>query len=74
MRALRHGTGTGLVIVQDAELTPYGELFLGNQNDECEFCGRSMISRFGGIVSDNECPSCRADFQRLNAAGKLEVA
>lgn len=59
------------MIVDDAELTPYGELMLGDGNEECEFCGRSMISRFGGLLGRDECPSCEAEFALLNRAGKL---
>lgn len=40
--------------------------------DECEFCGRSIISRFGGVMS-NECDACADEFDLLNRAGKLEV-
>lgn len=40
--------------------------------DECEFCGRSIIARFGGDVT-NECDSCADEFELLNRAGKLEV-
>jgi hypothetical protein len=60
------------MIVNDAELTPYDEMIVGH-NDDCEFCGRSMMARFGGIVGTNECPSCSDDFHRLNDAGKLEI-
>ena len=47
----------------EGELTPYGKMLL-DQNPECEFCGRSIVARFGGIPSD-ECESCRADYQRV---------
>jgi hypothetical protein len=60
------------VIVNDAELTPYGEVMLDPMVD-CDFCGRSMISRFGGLIGANECDSCINDFNRLNQAGKLEL-
>lgn len=39
---------------------------------ECEFCGRSTISRFGGTIS-NECDSCADEFDLLTRSGKLEV-
>ena len=60
------------MIVDDAELTPWGEIMLAH-NTDCEFCGRSMMSRYGGIVATNECDSCRDEFKRLNDAGKLEL-
>lgn len=37
---------------------------------ECEECGRSLISRFGG-VADSECPSCADGFQLLVDAQKI---
>lgn len=58
------------MIVPDADLTPFGEAAL-ELNVDCEFCGRSMVARFGGLLGTNECPSCAHDFARLNAAGKL---
>lgn len=58
------------MIVDDAPLTPLGELTL-DVNTDCEFCGGSMISRFGGVVATNECPSCSDDFKTLNRTGKL---
>lgn len=47
---------------------PFGEL---NFQEECEFCGRSIIGRFGGSVG-MECDSCNDEFSLLNRAGKLE--
>lgn len=46
--------------------SPHIDLFVNalDHNDECEFCGRSIIARFGGIPT-NECDSCRADFDRV---------
>ena len=40
----------------------------------CEFCDRSIVTRFGGIPS-NECDSCAADFKRYCDAhgGMIEV-
>lgn len=59
------------MIEGDAELTNYGEMMLDFQ-PECEFCGRSIVVRFGGLWGSNECSSCKDDFRRLNDAGKLE--
>jgi hypothetical protein len=41
--------------------------------ENCEFCDRGMVPRFGGQVVGNECPSCRDDMKRLHAAGKLRM-
>jgi hypothetical protein len=43
-----------------------------DRNFECEFCGRSLEERFGG-VPPVECDSCAAEFKLLNDAGKLEL-
>lgn len=60
-------------MLTDHEL-PYSDPFGGeiDRNYECEFCGRSLEARFGGIPP-SECDSCQADFGRLNDAGKLEI-
>lgn len=61
------------MIVDDAELSPWGKVQVGDLGNEvCEFCDCSMMSRFGGIIGTNECDSCRDEFKRLNEAGKLE--
>lgn len=60
------------MFAEEAELTPYGRLML-HENPECEFCERSMVARFGGVVDTHECPSCRDDFHKLNAAGKVTL-
>lgn len=41
-------------------------------NWECEFCGRSIESRFGGVPT-NECDSCSDEFSLLYAANKIVV-
>lgn len=43
-----------------------------DNNPECDDCGRSLMSRWGQDIH-GECPSCAADFERLNAAGKLTM-
>jgi ribosomal protein L37AE/L43A len=48
----------------------FGEVL--RDDDECEFCGRSMVARFGGIPP-YECDSCSDEFKLLNRAGKLEL-
>jgi ribosomal protein L37AE/L43A len=61
-------------VLTDSE-TPHSDAFghpIHESDDECEFCGRSMVARFGGIPP-YECDSCSADFKLLNAAGKLEL-
>lgn len=58
------------MITTDAELTNYGNLML-DENVDCEFCGRSMISRFGGLIGTHECDSCRDEFKLLLRADKL---
>ena len=56
-----------------AEETPYEGVWGPFDSDpKCEWCDRSLIGRFGGQPS-SECDSCRDDFNRLNAAGKLEL-
>lgn len=54
--------------------TPLSDIFgqAYELNWECEFCGRSLEGRFGG-VPNVECDSCRAEFALLNRAGKLEI-
>lgn len=63
------------MISEDAELTPYGERMLDVNQEVCQFCERSMISRFGGLVGTHECESCSADFRRYYEAhdGMIEV-
>jgi ribosomal protein S27E len=53
---------------------PYADVFGIAYSDDprCEGCGRSIVTRFGG-VAPVECPSCMAEFSLLNRAGKLEV-
>lgn len=41
-----------------------------DQQYECEGCGRSVISRFGG-PPDEECQSCLAEYKLLHSAGKI---
>lgn len=40
-------------------------------NPECgnPACRRSLITRFGGPVGVEECPSCEADFERESVGG-----
>lgn len=35
-----------------------------DQNPVCEFCDRSVVTRWGG-EADRECDSCRDDFKRM---------
>lgn len=41
----------------------------------CEFCGRSMMTRFGGGQVSQECESCRDTWARVLAqtGGMVEV-
>ena len=38
----------------------------------CEGCGRSIVTRFGGVVPPAECPACENEFRLLARAGKIE--
>lgn len=49
---------------------PFGHPY--DENYECEFCGRGLVDRWGG-VPPAECPSCTNEFRLLNKAGKLEI-
>lgn len=56
--------------------TPHGDIFGHplDHNDECEFCERSVVARFGGVPS-YQCDSCRDDFKRelAQSGGLIEV-
>lgn len=44
-----------------------------DDNPECEDCGRGLVTRFGGEVPPQFCPSCESDWDRLDRAGKIVV-
>lgn len=58
---------------EECELTPYGEM-LFQSDPQCEFCGCSVIGRFGGITNV-ECDSCKDTFHRYSDAhgGMIEI-
>lgn len=55
------------------ETTPTYPLGAEVENDPvCEFCLRSLVTRFGGWAPV-ECDSCRDEMRLLSRAGKLKM-
>lgn len=42
-----------------------------DNDPRCEGCNRSLMTRFGGLIADAECPSCLNEFYLLARAGKI---
>lgn len=57
-------------MIQNSDTPWQGDWGPLDMQQECEFCDRGIIGRFGGQVSA-ECDSCAADFQLLHKAGKI---